>query len=344
MDMFLQKYFLDEGGKPDRSKTPTPIPLPGFLQRSQMHAAAECVPGLQTHSAGQGDDRTIVVGWDRSAVWRVAGQVAEQSALKQQDVEEAEWDKLMQRHEAFVAQARSRYRADEFSIYEIGGVYVIECEEMGSYSSADSYNNDMRLKIAERNLDGWVGMFDFGVLEGIMLLDESKENLALRVESLDRKSDEYDDEDVLGGEADDGSLEDDGSEEDDGSQPDANENTSPAASQKRKASSPSLTSRPHKKQKQPQLKPNGGTVFLQWRGAETGEGVIQIDNSNEHVGQLDFCDNDGFEFEGIADFGFVGRKIRFHGYKVQSMDGPATRFWGDYSGAAYERARVGRWR
>ncbi|KAL8784314.1 MAG: hypothetical protein Q9195_009093 [Heterodermia aff. obscurata] len=339
MDMFLKKYFLDEAGKPDKSKTPEPISLPGFIQRSQMHAAAERVLGLETYSGGQGNDRTVVVGWDRSAVWRVAGQVDNQSALKLQQAEEAEWDKLMQRHESFVSQARSRYQAAEFSIREIGGIYVIECEKLGSYSSVESYNNDMRLRIMESRDEGWVGIFDFGVLEGIMLLDENKENLASRVASIDRES-EYEDEDQddFSSETGDSSQED---EDDDGNQRE-NNTASLAPPQKRKAHSPSpTTALPRKKQKQ--RKTNGGNIFLQWRGVETGEGEIQLDYSNEYVGQLNFSDDNGLEFEGTAGFGFVGSKVQFHGYKIQSLGGPVTRSWGDFSEAAHERARVARW-
>ena len=333
--MFLKKYFLDEGGNPDKSKTPVPIPLPGFSNRSQIHAAAERVPGLKTCSGGHGDDRTVVVGWDRDAVWSVAGQVANQSALKHHQVEEAEWNKLMQRHETFVSQARSRHRAAEFSIYEIGGIYVIKCNEMGSYSSEISCNNTMRLRIIESQRGGCVGIFDFGVITGIMLLDESKERLASRVVSLEKKSEySYEMQDNPSDETDDGSQMDDSSQTDDSS----NELDS---SKKRKAEPVEDASRPRKKQKE--SKDNGGTIFLQWRGKETGEGQIQLDGSNEHVGQLNFPDNDGFEFEGTAAFGFIGKKIRFQGFKIQSLAGPATRSWNDYSEAAYERARVARW-
>ena len=330
--MFLRKYFLDEDGNPDKSKTPVPIPLPGFSNRSQIHAAAERVPGLKTCSGGHGDDRTVVVGWDRDAVWRVAGHVADQSALKQHQIEEAEWNKLMDRHETFVSQARSRHRAAEFSIYEIGGTYVINCDEMGSYSSEIPCNNTMRLRIIESQSEGCVGIFDFGVITGIMLLDESKERLASRALSLDRKSESeyrYEMQDDSSGQTDDSSQMDDSGNELD-------------ASKKRKAEPVEETSRPRKKQRQSKDN-NGGTVFLQWRGEESGEGEIQLDVANEHIGQLNFSDNDGFEFEGTADFGFVGREIQFQGYKVQSFGGPATRSWNDYSEAAYESARVARW-
>ena len=320
MGMFLKKYFLDEGGKPDKSKTPVPIPLPGHSNRSQVHAAAERVPGLHTASGGHGDDRTVAVGWDRDAVWSAAGQAADKSAVKLQQVEEAEWNKLMQRHQSFVSQARSRHQAAEFSIHQIHGIYVIKCDEMGSYSSGISYNNTMRLRILEGQRQGCVGIFDFGVITGIMLLDESKERLASRVVSLD-KTPKYHGDDS-------GSQTDDSIHTDDSGQTDDSSNELDA-SRKRKAKS-MQASQPRKKK---QSKGKGGTVFLQWRGAESGEGEIQLDAANEHVGQLKFSDDDGHEFEGTANSGFIGRKIRFQGYRIQGLRGPATRWWKDYSEA-----------
>lgn len=32
IDLFMRKYFLDDTGKPDRAKTPDPLPLPGFTK------------------------------------------------------------------------------------------------------------------------------------------------------------------------------------------------------------------------------------------------------------------------------------------------------------------------
>ena len=337
MDMFLKKYFLDKDGKPDKSKTPTPMPLPGFANRSQMHVATQRIPGLATGSGGQGSDYTVVVGWDQSAVWRVAAQFDGQSALKLQQVEEAEWNKLMQRHELFVSQARSRHGPAMFSALVIGGIYIIQCDKMSSYSSGISHNNTMRLRIMRNGREGCVGIFDFGVITGIMLLDESKERLASRVVSLDRNLKyRHENQDDSSDRTDDGSYTDDGSQTDDSS-------NELGPSNKRKVNPAKEASGPRKKQKQKQSEDKGGTVFLQWRGTESGEGEIQLDTANKHVGQLIFSDNDGFEFEGTADFGLVGKNIRFQGYKIQSLGGPATRSWNDYSEAAHERARVARW-
>ena len=327
--MFLQKYFLDEAGKPDQSRTPEPIPLPGLLNRAKMHAAAERIRGLKTYSEGEGEDRTLVIGW----------------ALKLQQAEQEEWNQLMQQHELFVSQARSQDPAAEFYIHQIGGIYIIKCDEMNLVAARNSYNNTMRLEIIENGPEGCVGIFDFGVLEGIMLLDESKENLALRVASLECEAQQ----DSSGEDDDSGREDDGGQEDDDDNQIDENTNN-PSTPKKRKANSiEEAVSPPSKKskqmQKQKQSKANGGTIYLQWRGIDTGEGEIQLDYGNKHVGQLNFSDNAGFAFEGTANLESVGNNIRFQGWRIQqSLGGDSvTRSWNDYSEAAHERARVARW-
>lgn len=311
----MKKYFIDESGNPDKSKTPDPMPLPGLNSRAQMHAAAERIPGLETHSGGEGKDRAVVVGWDRSAVWRVAGQIGNQQALKRQEREEAEWNQLMQKHELFVSQSSSGDMTNTFSIDDTRGTYIIKCDAMGSYSSEWSSVNNMRLRITNGARQGWVGIFDFNAIEGIMLLDKTKEGLASRVEGL-KENDSFNGEDP-----------------DDFDSEQEQYNSRQTIGKKRKAVTAGQSSRASKTQKQ--SKATGGTVFLQWRGQETGEGEIQLDQSNQHVGQL--------KFSGTADFGFVGEEVHFEGYKIGILGGHATRSWNDYSEDVYERARVGRW-
>ena len=90
MDLFLRKSFLDDKGNPDKTKTLDLIPLPGFADRPKMHATAERIPGLETNSGGYGVDRTVVVGWDSSVVWRVASEIKSPHLAKLRDEEKAE--------------------------------------------------------------------------------------------------------------------------------------------------------------------------------------------------------------------------------------------------------------
>ena len=151
-----------------------------------------------------------------------------------------------------------------------------------------------------------------------MLLDESREGLASRVAELskedylsDNERDDYDDQEDT----------------------DSQEET------------PGLTQFTGNKRKaQKRNKPTERTLLLRWRGAETGEGEIQLDPTNEYTGHLQFCDNAGFRFDGAANFAFTGKNVGFKGYEISSSGGPAIRSWSEYSDVAYERVRVRRWR
>lgn len=345
MHMFLRKYFLDDNGNSDKTKTPAPIALPGFANRSQVHAAAERTPGLESVSGGYGDDRTVVIGWDRSAVWKVAAQIESPSIARINAAEKAEWDRLMQQHRAFVQNSAKSASGAGFSIADGKGEYIVKCDAL---VSASNQANRMRLRIT-KGPQGWVGIFEFDVLEGIMLLGESLMDVASRVRTKAGKkkygSDSSNSADQKP-EEDQDSSEDQDSEEDQSCEEDQGSEevtySSATVSKKRKARSTDRPSRPNKHQKQ--TKSPTRKIHLQWRGTESGEGEIQLDPNNKHVGYLEFLDNSGMTFKGTASFGFLENKIRFHGYKIGTSGGLASRSWGDYSMAAYEEARVRRWR
>ena len=343
--MFFRKYFLDDNGNPDKTKTPAPIALPGFANRSQVHAAAERILGLESTSGGYGDDRTVVLGWDRSAVWKVAAQTESPSLARINAAEKAEWERLMRHHKAFVQDSSKSASGAGFSIADAGGEYIVKCDALVSTSNQA---NGMRLRIT-KGPEGWVGIFDFDILEGIMLLGESLKDVASRVSAKAGKkkhgSDSSNSEDQKS-EEDQDSSEDQNSKEDQDSEEDQESEeitySGATVSKKRKARSNDRPSRSNKHQKQ--TKSPTRKIHLQWRGTESDEGEIQLDPNNKHAGYLEFVDNSGMTFKGTASSGFLGNKIRFHGYKIGRSGGLASRSWGDYSMAAYKEARVRRWR
>ena len=75
-NLFLAKYFLDQDGMPDPSKTPFPILLPGLLDRLALQQAADTIPGLKTSSGGEGEFRILVIGWKRVAVFHETERIA----------------------------------------------------------------------------------------------------------------------------------------------------------------------------------------------------------------------------------------------------------------------------
>ncbi|KAG0583921.1 hypothetical protein KC19_3G172000 [Ceratodon purpureus] len=81
-------------------------------------------------------------------------------------------------------------------------------------------------------------------------------------------------------------------------------------------------------------------VPFTWRGAETGEGMIELDyQGNINVGSFSFVTKTQLNGVFKNDLG----KWPFTGFKVAKTPADTEDTWEDYSEEAYERARVGRW-
>ena len=246
----------------------------------------------------------------------------------------------MQRHEIFVNQMTTPSTKSGFAIRDARGVYVIKCGAMESYESSDLHK--MRLRITSGS-EGCIGIFDFGVLRGIMLLGETREDVSARAGSKKAIQGNFVDnvDDGVSTTTTSDQSDDSDSSTDESQDLDEGSSVTLVLSGKRKNTTDRVSSHPSKR-----LKPDSSVesvLYLQWRGQETGEGKNQLDHDNEYVGTIGFTDESRTRFSGTANFGFVGRKVHFQGFKIAGMGGPATDSWKNYSEAAYEEARVGRW-
>jgi hypothetical protein len=313
VDLFLAKYFLDENGQPDRSKTPKPLPFLDFRDQWSLHTAAEKVPGLHTCSGGtDGDARVWVIGWDRNNVRSVAHEIDAEQRAEDMDRAKAECEKK-QRH---VARRGKAEASRAFKPADAVGAYVVECK---SISEEWDNANDLTMNISQGT--GPIVLqaeFDFSVLEGVMRLGFDPTLLSICSSSEDEGEDsgeEYnrdsDDEVIVTGTK----------------RKAVGQSAKQAVSKKAKGGGPSAA---HPRR-----------LYLQWRGQETGEGVIQLDNSN--TGYLEFTDARCNAFKGVASFCFVGEKVKFRGYKVNGGSGRMNKRWSDYSEDKYEDACRARW-
>lgn len=100
IELFMQDHFLDASGRPDHAKTPEPLPLPG-VTRARVHARGERVPGLRTQSGGSGEGRTLVIGWDSSAVKSKAAPISAEAAAERERAVDTAWAQKMALHHAF---------------------------------------------------------------------------------------------------------------------------------------------------------------------------------------------------------------------------------------------------
>ena len=335
MQLFLSKYFLDNHGRLDLSKSPKAMALPGFRDRSGMHGAAERISGIHTVSGGNCDDsRTLVIGTDRNAVWHEARKIDNQQARQRIDSTNAAWEQKMQKHRDFVKQRGSASGS-------MIGRYIVKCEAISNNWSDQA--QDLDLSIVQGGNDEFVGIFHFGILEGIMRLGPDPR--VLRDKETRRRGNTrghaFDEDSEVEEET---SDDEDGDEENADEEADDDDNIAKparAVGTKRKAVlQPVGQSSIKKTHARPTPVPR---CYLRWRGRETGEGEIQLDHDNHNTGHLDFTNSTYSKFEGVASFDLVGEAVPFTGYKVSGVGGPVTRTWEEFSEKAYEYERVARW-
>ncbi|CAJ2501059.1 Uu.00g039120.m01.CDS01 [Anthostomella pinea] len=124
-EWIMQRYFLDASGKPDTTKTKSPVgfPLPRHSQyrASQVLEAATKVYGLR-HSTGFGDTQTIYLGWDQAAVDKAAKGHAAKEARSRKAKETEREEERASAHAEYLAEAKRSKGAKESS--PVGGYIV----------------------------------------------------------------------------------------------------------------------------------------------------------------------------------------------------------------------------
>ncbi|GFZ50732.1 hypothetical protein JCM24511_08490 [Saitozyma sp. JCM 24511] len=320
----VKMYFLDEMGNPDQSKTMDglAVPLPPFSRYrvGRLCEAVEKVPGL--HHERDGD--TLLVGWDITAmtkVWR-ADQAKRKTELEKQKREEKEQRYQMALLHTGYAKTVARPKSDKATPV---GSYFVECEVIEEEGPDDS-------RVYE-------AAFDFGIVEGAMVLSSDRGSLKSHLTRLDKHC-RYEDADELGEDEE----EEDEEDEEDEEEELVEEGARPG---KRKAASAAKPrDRPWKKAKATKAtKATSATsarkLFLACRGCETGEGQIHSTPSNWTMS----FDAKFASFSGTFDFAHIGEDVPIKGRKVSDEVPRSQRFnsWNDYSESAYESARMGRW-
>lgn len=321
LERFMEKYFvtitagpplgLGYTWVPAHHETPGPLAVPGFQSRSLLHAAAERVHGLKTRSGGSGESRTIVIGWDESAVAIVAGKLNAEAIAVAEEAAEAEWQHVMRKHENYVKVRKAVPKT--MRIDDLVGSWAVRCAEIeGNWDTST-----LTMDVAEKEDPlGVQAAFDFSVLEGTMLLSTTKSALADFKTSL---------------------VKDEQSSEEDTDGSDTAESAQKARNGKRKLT-PKSHVEPNKKQK---ADSQSCRVFFCWRGRETGEGEIQLDTNGGNEGHID-VDLASATFKGTFKGGLVGN-APFEGYKLSDEPGNYPEDWSSFSEEAYEYARVRRW-
>lgn len=343
----MEKYFVDGSGQPDTTKTTevVGIPYPRYssYRTSQLCEAASRVGGLH-QATGLGSTQTIYLGWDQDAVEKAAKDHGAKEALSDKAKADAREEERASRHERYLAEGQTSESGPR--VPSPAGQYIVDCEEIeGNWPDMA---RDMKLAIRGTPTFGiYEASFDFGVVEGLMILSSDETVLHRFCARFDDEDDEEDDED---NEEDDEDDEDDDDkndkedeEEDDGENSDCSQDESAdgsAVGSKRKAKAKAQAGRPSKKAKTVRAgKPS--KYFLRLKSRVAGTGEI---HPTAQKGVIRFNGPGLSSFTGEVSIGGIGSGVIFTARKISAVPPKSWESWEDYSEAAYERARVDRWR
>ncbi|ROV95995.1 hypothetical protein VMCG_08020 [Cytospora schulzeri] len=197
----------------------------------------------------------------------------------------------------------------------IVGGYAITCEAISG--EWPDKGEDFDLNISESSTPGiYEASFDFGILEGAMVLCSDEAVLEEYVDKLEADGYNGYDDDV---------------------DEDHDEDETTVTGGKRKAAN-TARGRPAKKVKKaasPGLK-----FHILWRGRDTSEGEVQFEPKH---GTIKFTNKNYTKFIGEIDLPFVGEDVEFTGEKISNQSNGGRSSWNDYSEAEYERANTNRW-
>ena len=315
----------------------------------ELLRAAVRVDGLHKAVGAGRTSKTVFLGWNADAVTKAA---KEHALTEEKEAAKKEAERARERdaeHQRFVDQQKKKKKSGKSTSTPVGQ-YMIDCEEIeGNWDDTDNLTVSI---FAETSTPGniYQAHFDFGVIEGIMMLGADEGALKDYCED-ERASSGSESESESDSEQDD-------DDEDDEDDDDDSFITTTATSRKRKAPPPVATTTTKGKMKQATAKAKAGrppnkkakasakktttTLYhVRLRSRDTGTGEI---NPDAKTGTIRF-DGSGryLSFSGKASFDAIGQEVVFKGRKIADTAPRSYETWSDYSWGAYESARVGRW-
>lgn len=351
---FLAKYFLGQDGKPDPSKTPHPVLLPGLSDRLALQQAADMVPGLKTSTGGEGDFRILVIGWNRAAIFEIAEKTSTDQARLRDDIDTT-WQAYLRKHYSLIKSLPVSSKPRKFAIESAQGTYAIECR--GSMDSYDHDPADSSLRITYSKADGWTGIFRIGVIYGVMRLNTDRKALLARCKATEKnesRRDSHTGMDIPLEEFDTTEVEENASEEEDvfsdlslGEQDEGSESDSDGFKiviRRKRRRPPTKAREPSAKRSKISSTTSPHRLYFKWRGREQGEGDVAYDFYKNNAGYLQFIDASCTKFDSTISNALIGKNVRFQGFKISNDGGPVTRTYREYAeraGTLFEEITYG---
>ena len=341
--LFLAKYFLNENGKPDRSKTPFPLLLPGLLDKLSLQQAADAIPGLKTSIGGEGEFRILVIGWNRAAIFEIAEQTTTDQARLRDDLD-PQWQEDLRKHYRLVKKLPILSRSMNLKEKSAQGTYAVECR--GASEQWIDSRDEGSLRITYSEKEGWVGIFSIGVIYGIMKMGTDRKALLARCKATEKNEariDEYTITEMTLQELETTEEEDNASEEEDVFS-DLSERGQDEEREEDEFERGEFSVLPRKRTKAPtkahaaaakRLKAARNTsskrLYFKWRGREQGEGDVAYDFRKKNTGLLQFTDANCTKFESTISNELIGKNVLFQGFKGSNDGGAVTRTYREYS-------------
>ena len=342
--LFLAKYFLNENGKPDRSKTPFPLLLPGLLDKLSLQQAADAIYGLKTSIGGEGEFRVLVIGWNRAAIFEIAEQTSTDQARLRDDLDQ-QWEEHLRKHYRLVKKLPILSKSMKMREESAQGTYAIECRGASeNYYECEEYPS---LRITYRENAGWIGSFSIGMIYGIMKLGTDRKALLARCRATEEDEARIDDHtgtDVSREELETTEGEDNTSEEEEDVFSDLSERGQDEEKMGDDYEPGGFAVLPRKRTKPPtkahtaaakRLRSSPSTssnrLYFKWRGREQGEGDVAHDFRKNNTGYLQFTDAHCAKFESTISNDLIGKNVLFQGFKISNDGGAVTRTYREYS-------------
>ena len=284
--LFVATFFHASRDTEEEVQAKAAIALPGLQDTATMRAAAERL-ALHTQSCGQDDERTLVVGQDRQAVLSLAYSREQEQAQKREQDRNKDWDQTLDKHHSFIKSLPLSSQTQEFSVNCAVGQYKIRCPEIERNWHPDS----MDLQVID-DCDDSITDFDFGVIEGVMMLDTDEDLLHRRWKSQQGRKPRnklyYEDGSSV-------TDKDDPCNESDGDELPTSTTGLPCD----KPEQPSDNAEQPDRKRQKLRSPAGERrLYFVWRSRETGQNEIQLDLHGGNRGSILFLDATCSTFRG----------------------------------------------
>ncbi|KAI8948633.1 hypothetical protein F4801DRAFT_556433 [Xylaria longipes] len=324
-ERFLAKYFLDGlRGTPMPGKQKKPLVLESWVTYSdcfeKLLQAAKHAPGLLINRTTKPAQDTrwrcsegcVIVGWAKQVIPQMESWKSEIARLKVAEAKRVEREKekaILATLKPHIDYARAHRSAQSgpFTPGHLVGSYMMHCRQL-----QDEYRcelSSMTLDVhAPTSTHGAIAAFNFGVIEGTMLLASSEESLELlREEQAVRSSDEEEEEEITDSEY-------------------------FAASGKRKTTAPRRAGIKHfKRRLGGDHPPNPGRFYLQWAGCKTGSAYLVLDEDHLRTGYFDL-DKTGMTARGEFKYRelFGGKNLVFTLLKIADTPRNKPDAWSSY--------------